>query len=456
MGSPITFSSFNQIDFGVVLNAIMQQESQPLRALQSQQTALQATDSAFEQLTGKLKTLQSTASALGGTSALSQYSATSSDSLAVSVTSTGAGVAGRYDVVVNELARAQVLVSSATVPDSNATIVATGGTLTIGGVAVALSGPVTLSQLVNQINALSAVPAAAAIVETSPGAFRLVLTGKATGTTHAFTVASALTGSLVTFADGNGDGVSGDSAGDNAVQATNAAVLINNILVTSASNTLTSGIPGVTVTLLKKDATKTITITVDHDQESLADRANRFASAYNDLVKFADDQAAAVRNGTAGTLGRDELLRSIRQALRSAIAATYGTGTYKRLAEVGLGFNRAGQITVDQNALAEASQNDAAALEALFAGGGSGAFASVSTLITAYTQSGGFVPGARSRVSDELSRLGKRIDDMQARLALRRSALQREFIAADQAMSRLNGQAQALASFKTNLVNNAP
>ena len=64
-------------------------------------------------------------------------------------------------------------------------------------------------------------------------------------------------------------------------------------------------------------------------------------------------------------------------------------------------------------------------------------------------------PGARSRVSDELSRLGKRIDDMQARLAIRRTALQREFIAADQAISRLNGQMQALSSFSTNLTRSA-
>ena len=112
MGSPITFSSFNQIDFGVVLNTIMQQESRPLQVLQSQQTALQATNTAFEQLAGKLETLQNVALELGATSALAQYSALSSDSVAVSVTSAGTAVPGRYEVVVNELARAQVLVSS--------------------------------------------------------------------------------------------------------------------------------------------------------------------------------------------------------------------------------------------------------------------------------------------------------------------------------------------------------
>ena len=43
MGSPITFSGFNSIDFGMVLTAIMTQESQPLVALQARQSAVNRT-----------------------------------------------------------------------------------------------------------------------------------------------------------------------------------------------------------------------------------------------------------------------------------------------------------------------------------------------------------------------------------------------------------------------------
>ena len=58
--------------------------------------------------------------------------------------------------------------------------------------------------------------------------------------------------------------------------------------------TVTGAIPGVTLTLLQQDPAKTIAVTVDHDEESLIDRVNGFATAYNDLVKFADEQAARV------------------------------------------------------------------------------------------------------------------------------------------------------------------
>ena len=64
-----------------------------------------------------------------------------------------------------------------------------------------------------------------------------------------------------------------------------------------------------------------------------------------------------------------------------------------------------------------------------------------------YSQGGGFLAGAQNQLRDEISRLGSRIDDMLARLAVRRAALQREYIAADQAMSALKAQSGSLASF---------
>ena len=451
MGSPITFSGFNQIDFNVILNAIMQQESAPLQALQSHQQELQATDSAYAKLAGKLDALRSAAATLADPASVTQYAAATSDATAVSASSTSGAIPGRYDVVVNELARAQATVSASTAADTDTTIVATGGSITIGGVPVVLGGPATLRQLATEINNTANVPATASIVETAPGAFRLLLTGTDTGAAHGFTIVNGLTGSAISFSDSDNNGISGDTAADNAVQATDASALINNIAVISPSNTLTSGIPGVRVTLIQKDPTKAVVVTVDRDTQSLVDGVTQFASAYNDLIKFADDQTTAANHGTTGTLGRDTVLRTLRRSLQVALSSAYGSGAYTRLAEIGLGFSRTGQLTLDDKALAQAVRSDPSAVERLFAGGGSGAFGSIEALISDYTQTGGFVPGARTRLSDELARLGKRIDNMQARLAIRRTALQQEFTAADQAMSRLNSQTGALASFGASL-----
>jgi flagellar hook-associated protein 2 len=449
MATPITFSGFNQIDFNVILNAVMEQESRPLQALQAQQKALQATDSSYGQLASKLDALRTATTALSRSSSLVTYAATSSDTTAVTVSATRSASAGTYDIVVNELASAQVTVSQTWSPDTNTTAVATGGTLTVGSATITLTGSVTLSELKDAINANSTSPASASIIQTAPGQYRLLLTAKEAGQSNGFTIQNGLTASTITFTDTDNDNISGDSAADNSVQALDADVLVNNVQVTSDTNTLDSVIPGVTLTLLKKNTTAVVNVTRDDDD--LANRVEAFATAYNDLVKFADEQALAGKNGKSGNLASDSVLKGVRRELRTALLGAHGSGTFTRLSEVGLEFTKTGQLTLDRAALTEAIGSDPTAVSDLFANSSSGAFVGIDTLLKEYTNAGGFVPDARARLTDELQRLGRRMDDVQARLAVRRAALQKEFIAADLAMSRLNAQRSAIASFGANL-----
>jgi flagellar hook-associated protein 2 len=452
MGSPITFSGFNQIDFNVVLNAIMQQESAPLQALQARQSELKATDSTYGQLVTKLDALRTSSGTLSNASTLTTYAATSSDTTALSVSASSSAVAGRYEVKVNELARAQVTVSTTFAPDTDTTVVATGGSLTIGTEQIAISGPVTLQQLAAAINADANSPAGASIIATEPGKYRLVLTGKNTGAANAFTIANQLTAGTIAFADADNNNISGDSASDNAVSATDASLLINNIAVTSTSNTLDSAIPGVALTLQQADPAKTVVVNVARDDQNLADRVKAFVATFNDIVKFADAQAAASNNGTTGAIGRDSVLRGLRSSLRNALLGAHGSAAFTRLAEVGIGFTRTGELTLDQEALTSALSSNPGAVQSLFADSTTGAFTSINSLIDDYTDTGGFLPDARSRLSDEIARVGRQMDDMSARLAVRRAALQQEFTAADEAMTRLNSQKSSLSSLSSDLI----
>ncbi len=61
MSSPITLSNFNNIDFSVILNAVMQQASQPLLALQSRQSELSSENSEYGVLATRLGTLETAA-----------------------------------------------------------------------------------------------------------------------------------------------------------------------------------------------------------------------------------------------------------------------------------------------------------------------------------------------------------------------------------------------------------
>jgi flagellar hook-associated protein 2 len=441
VGSPITFSGFNSIDFTLILNSIMTQESQPLTALQSRQNALTSRASTFDQLTSRVLALQQAAAKLTGES-IAGFAATSNDATAVAVAAGPAAMPGRYDVVVSALARAQVTASTTTAPDADTTVVASGGTITIGDVTVTLSGAATLRQLADAINQSSDPPARATVVQTGPSSYRLVLTAKDTGLANAFTVTNNLTG---------GTGI---AFGANAVEAADAAFTVNNVPVTSASNSVDSAIPGVTLTLFRQDPATTIAVDVTEDHAALKARIQNVVTAYNDLVKFAADQAAAAGRGDQASIGRDPLLRQLRSQLRAALSQEYATGgALTALSQAGIELTRSGTLSLDEARFAEAVAGGTTALSALFTGDGTtpGVFAGLDDLLAGYTQSDGLLPGARKQLTEQASRFSDQIAAMQERLALRRAALQREFIAADQAMSLLKSQSSSLAQFGAQL-----
>lgn len=451
MGSPITFGGFNNIDFGLVLNAIMQQERAPLTAVESQKTALEAQDSAFAAFATRLGALESAVSALAGESSLSGVAATSSDEEAVGISTGSSSVTGRYEVVVSELARAQVMTSQSTYTALDA-VVATSGVVTLAQfsqppIDIPVTGSMTLEDLAEAINQQPDSPVSASVVQVSPGQYRLVLTGRSTGLDNGFTVTLSTPlagGEGLTFVDTDGDGTSGDDPADSVQSASNATLTVNQVAVTSATNVLADVVPGVTVTLKRADAAKTIAIDVEQDHSDTIEKVKAFATAYNDVLAFIGEQTTAFGSGKTG-IGRDPMVRGLRDALRFTMLGAE-SGTLARLPEVGINFDRSGMIEIDEDALADAIGASSSDVQALFSGadGDAGRFGALEDLISGYTKSGGLVANVRDRIDDQVARLTERLVTMESQLAVRRAALQQEFIAADRAMSQLNSQANSL------------
>ena len=122
----------------------------------------------------------------------------------------------------------------------------------------------------------------------------------------------------------------------------------------------------------------------------------------------------------------------MRASLRSAFSGTYGSGTFSHLAEVGIGFNQVGQLTLTTAALSSALSQDRTKVAALFAGTATnsngfsnGAFGTIQSALDEFTRAGGFVSAAQVQLTAQGNRLDTQISDMQARLAVQRTALQR-------------------------------
>ena len=432
MSSPITLSGFNNIDFNVVLNAIMQQERVPVAQLETQKKALEAQQSEFGTLASRLGALESAAEALAAAQALDATTATVSDPTRLGVSSTGSVPEGTYEVLVQQLARAQVTTSTNTYADKDTTVVTSGGRLVIGGKTVTISGNVTLQQLADAINATADVPVVASVVK-DVGGYRLMLTGRKTGVANAFTVENNLTGgNRPTFATSQ--------------VASDARVTINGVTATSATNTFQGVVPGLDFTALKTDATNTVVITITASTDSVQALVEKLVTAFNDIVKYLTDQTSAAARSDSESIGRDPMVRGLRRALASVLGAAYD-GSYGALARVGIEFTRSGLLELDASAFTAAMQAGKEDVRTLFRGsdGTGGAFGSLVSMIAQYTDAGGLVPSATSRLDAQVTSITKRIADMEERLAVRRAALQREFIAADQAIAQLNAQLGSLS-----------
>src|ERR1043165_5717527 len=154
--SAITFSGVNGIDFGMILDAVMQAESQPLKALQSDQTKIQNRDSAFVSLSGIINALKTPVSALTGSSAFTGVAATSSNTSVADVSAADGAATGQYSVSVSQLARSQVT-KSVSGYSATTDVAATGGSIsfTINGKttdAISITADTTLADLAQKIN----------------------------------------------------------------------------------------------------------------------------------------------------------------------------------------------------------------------------------------------------------------------------------------------------------------
>lgn len=453
MGSPITFSGFNNIDFNTVLNALMKQAALPLNALQNKQAALKLQQTNLDALQTKLASIKTAATALSDPASLSSVTATSGDASTVAISATGSAQPGHYDVVVRDVARSQVTASTSTSSDADTTAVATAGALIVAGIQVTVTQPVTLRQLADAINAANA-PVTATVIAAGPGQYRLVLTAKSSGTANAFTVQNTLSGgSGVTFGDADGNGTSGDSAADNAVQASNADVSVNNIAISSASNTLTDAIPGATLTLLKKNPTATVAIDVAADSSAAKQRLTEFIDAYNGFAGFYASQAALARTGDDSSIGRNPLVRGLQTDVRASLLQSQTTGgAYTNLSQIGLEFTRTGTLQLNEATFNAAMQANPAAVKSLLGGDPvNSAFAKVATTLDGYTKTSGLLSSVKSQLTASITRLGGQIDSLAERLTQQRTTLQREFVEAEAAMTRLKNQSGSLGQLSTNL-----
>jgi flagellar hook-associated protein 2 len=436
MSSPITLSGFNNIDFSSIVSALMQVERQPVIQLQAQQTALKGQKGFFGEFTSKLSSLESAVKALYGAGAFHGRTASVSDTTAASATVSSSTPIGSYEIIVDDLARSQVSITNSTHADADTTIVASGGSLVIDGVTVNITGNKTLQGLADAINETANISVTASVVHNN-GNYTLSLTAHETGLANSFAITNNLSG---------GSGVTFDPT--NPQDAADARGTVNGVAFSSSTNVIEGALPGGTLTLSKRGPVP-IVVTIRGDTESIKNLVKAFQSAYNSVVSFIDDQQKAAGEKNESSIGRDPLVRGLRGQLARVLNTEQSIGgTFTAISQVGLSFARSGQLEFKESEFDAAISTDSASVERLFKGSGAtlGVFNSLQATIESYTTTQGLLLTAQERLDNQLTKIADRIAEFERRLAIRREALQKEFTAADLAISQLKNSGSQLSS----------
>jgi flagellar hook-associated protein 2 len=173
---------------------------------------------------------------------------------------------------------------------------------------------------------------------------RLLLRSSSTGAANGFQV------SVTADADGNTSDASGLSRivnGATTQYAQDATIKINDIPVSSSTNTFKDVVSGVTLTVAK-ETTSTVDVEVKTDKTPVTDAVNAFVKAYNalndqlnELTKYdAGTQQAGLLQGDSGAIGLQGALRGLLQS------GTVGSA-YSRLADIGVTQALGGNLEVD-------------------------------------------------------------------------------------------------------------
>lgn len=459
------------LDLTGLMDKLTAAESAPVDMLRKAQTQENARLSAYGTLQGLLATFRSAAAKLADSSFLGAQKATSSAPEVLAATADASAVAGSYAVSVTQLAQAQSLVSAGQASTTTAigsgaattvtidfgTIAGTfnaasgtyaaGATFTADATRSAVSLTVdatnnTLTGIRDAINKTTGIGVTATIVNDGT-ANRLLLTSTATGQKSSMRISVAGDAALQSL-------LANDPAGTQNLQQTvaagDAALSVNGLAVTSASNAVSGAIQGVTMTLAKAGST---TLAVARDTAAVQSAFTDFVNGYNGFVrKVGDLSKYDVSKKTGGALVGDSVARmamtQLRAVLTNAIAG--GASDPKTLTEVGITFQSDGTLSVNATKLDAALAANAAGVTNVLAGSvaAPGIAKQLTTTIDAFNATDGLFKAASDGASGSLRRLTRDIDDMQARVDAKLARYRTQFQELDRVMSGMTGMSSYL------------
>jgi flagellar hook-associated protein 2 len=418
---------------------------------------------AESQITRKVANAESKISALGSAASIlgvlkdaaelvndakdfNTLSVQNSSTSAIKATVSNSARAGTNSIAVTSIAKEQRSVSGGFNSDIQA-LNGTGSTgigITINGTTtnLAVEGA-TLDSIATAINGAK-LGVTAEIINTGSGSngYRLQLVGTA-GASSAFSATSDFSG----------------LAFQTLQSASNAALTVNGVDFTRASNQISDIIPGVTLNLVST-TTSTETISVLRDTTAAKQSILDFIAVYNEAT---DEFKKLTNSDEDGALRGDGIFRSMVTQLRSTMineSSSPGT-TIKSLSGMGISIDRYGQLTHDEAKIDSAlskNYDDVIGIfsansnnQSRFSNAAGGVGGDIKKLIERVTASDGYLTTTAASLTTRNAGYAEELKDLDTRMEQVEERYNRQFLVMQQIIEEMNSTKDSLISSLDNL-----
>ncbi len=414
--------------------------------------------SAISTLQAALSGIQSSLSGLSDGSLFKTYQATvagaAGAAASFSATAGSTAVAGQHSIVVSQLAQAQVLTSSAFA--SGATVIGTGSlVLGVAGKSTAITIDASNNSLQGIVDAINQAPGnpgvTASIVNGTSGSY-LILSANQSGAANTLTVTSSGgNGGLASINYNPAGGGPNNLSVQTAAQ--DASLSVDGLAVSSASNVVSSALPGVSLHLQSADPGVTQTLSIGLNTSAVSQGLQSFVTAYNGYNSSVAQLASYdPGSGKAGPLLGDSSLLGLGSQLTTALGSVVGASgaPLQSLADIGINFNVDGSLSLNTTTLNNALQSNPSGVAALF-NPSNGYGAQVSSVLTAFNGPAGMLDSRVQSLHQQLGQFSQQQTHLNQMIATETEAYRIQFTAMDTIVSQLKSTSNQLTQMMAGL-----
>ncbi len=425
-------SSIGGSNLDILMNSLRRLEEEPIRKLETRKSGISQRMSLFSDFKSKLNSLKTIIKELGysgTTSVFGKKAATSSDENVLTVTAESTATATTHTILVQQLAKADKIVSSqytltdTTIPDGTHTF-----DVTVNGVTTSVSVTIdaaddneaAMNKIVAAVNSTTDVGIRASVIKDTATTGRLVFTSQETGADYEMTL-SDTSGSLLSTLGLNDSVAAAGTTGGYVYDTTelNATAIVDGITVQSNSNTLEDVIAGLTINLKKTQAAAELPVTIkaENDVEGIKGKIESFINAYNEVLDFIkQNTSTSATVGTRSPLSGDFSISNFRIQLRQLVTEPVTglpAGDPTILAAFGIETDRTGKLTLkDSTKLENGIRDNIGQLEQLFNLETNGLSDKIVNLVETMTGGSGIIEKRRDVLQSQINTINQRIDRM--------------------------------------------